>query len=107
MVALPRLVLGFNRPPGKLETAAELTGVTFCCAANCLAAMAIGKSPDIIKLVEGGKLAAMVGGAVKSEGRETLVAAAALAKDEKTSAGAGRLLGGGGLTAVVPKGANH
>ena len=49
----------------------------------------------------------MVGGAVKSEGRETLVAAAALAKDEKTSAGAGRLLGGGGLTAVVPKGANH
>lgn len=69
--------------------------------------MAIGKSPDIIKLVEGGKLGAMVGGAVKSEGRETLVAAAALAKDEKTSAAAGRLLGGGGLTAVVPKGANH
>lgn len=69
--------------------------------------MAMGKSPDIIKLVEGGKLGAMVGGAVKSEGRETLVAAAALAKDEKTSAAAGRLLGGGGLTAVVPKGANH
>ena len=44
---------------------------------------------------------------MKSEGRETLVPPPALAKDEKTSAGAGRLLGGGGLTAVVPKGANH